>query len=172
MRDSAGLRAGQAPSESLSTAKMPRTAKRIAGSGWRTQSTNSARSAPASSMTAITNHSASGTSASAVTRWAHQCSTPSLAEPSPIARLNGERMRGVAISSAPIGDAGDPGDDGQRCRPRDHCPAAGIDALQLEPAPGIPPQMPQPVAQMVEQRNAPAEQQNPADPRAEKCLDP
>src|SRR6266567_4144347 len=100
-------------------------------------------------MIAMTNHSASGTSASAVTRWAHQWSTPSLAEPSPIARLNGERMRGVAISTAPIGDAGDPGDQGQRRRPGDDHPAPGIDALQVEAAPGIPPQMPQAVAQVI-----------------------
>src|SRR5207302_7902590 len=110
-------------------------------------------------MTAMTNHSASGTSASAVIRWAHQWSTPSLAEPSPIARLNGERMRGIAISSAPIGDAGDPGDQGQDDRRRNHHPAAGIDAFQLEAALGVPPQMPHPVAQMVEKRNAPAEQE-------------
>src|SRR5229473_3864387 len=99
-------------------------------------------------MIAMTNHSASGTNASAVTRWAHQWSTPSLAEPSPIARLNGERMRGVSISSAPIGEAGDPGNDGQDCCRRDHRPAAGIDALKLKAAPGIPPHMPHPVAQM------------------------
>src|ERR1700687_5762551 len=101
-------------------------------------------------MTAITNHSASGTSAIAVTRWAHQCSTPCLAEPSPIARANGERMRGVAISSAPVGNADDPGNRGQYDGCADHGPAAGIDALQVEAAPGIPPQMPQPVAQVIE----------------------
>src|ERR1700680_3252951 len=107
-------------------------------------------------MTTITNHSASGTRASAVTRRAHQCSTPSLAEPSPIARLNGERRRGVAISPSPMGDAGDPGNEGQRRGPGNDRPTAGIDALQVEAMPGIPPQMPQPVTQVIEQRNAPA----------------
>src|SRR5882724_2111506 len=103
-------------------------------------------------MTAMTNHTVSGTSASAVTRCAHQCSTPSLAEPSPIARLNGERMRGVgvAILSAPMGDAGDPGDRGQRRGPGNDRPAAGIDALEVEAVPRVPPQMPQPVAQVIE----------------------
>src|SRR5437763_11799273 len=102
-------------------------------------------------MTTMTNHSASGTSASEVTRWAHQCSTPSLAEPSPIARPNGDRIRVDVILSAPVRNAGDPRDQGQRHGCRGDRPAAGIDAAQVETAPGIPPQMPQPVAQMVEE---------------------
>src|SRR5579863_1249684 len=122
-------------------------------------------------MTAMTNHSTSGTSAIAVTRWAHQCSTPSLAEPSPIARPKGDliggRRRGVAISPSPMGNADNPRDRGQHDGRGDHGPAAGIDAAQFEAAPAIPPQMPQPVAQVIEQRNGPAEQQHPADPRAE-----
>src|SRR5712691_6571632 len=121
-------------------------------------------------MMATTNHNASGTSASAVIRCAHQCSTPSLAEPSPIARPNGERMRGVNISSAPMGKAENPCHRGQYDCRRDHRPAAGVNLAQLETAAGIPPQVPQPVAQMVEEGEAPAEQQDPADPRAEKRL--
>src|SRR4051794_30859274 len=49
-------------------------------------------------MTEITNHSDSGTSAIDEMRCHHQWSTPSLAEPSPIARPNGDFIWGDFIS--------------------------------------------------------------------------
>src|SRR5436309_4057954 len=102
-------------------------------------------------MTAMTNHTASGTRAKAVTRWAHQCSTPSLAEPRPIARPSGERSRVAAMSVAPLRERGEPGENRQRRGCRDDGPAAGVNAAQLKPVSAVPPQMPDPVAQMVEQ---------------------
>src|SRR5690348_9202522 len=126
--------------------------KRTAGTGLSSQNTRVSRSAPASLMTEITNHSASGTSAIDEMRCHHQCSTPSFAEPSPIARPNGDFIRGdlmrgcdSAILGSPGGDTGDPGDDCQDRGARENRPAAGIDAAQIEAAAGIPPQMPQPV---------------------------
>src|SRR5439155_17392532 len=125
-------------------------------------------------ITAITNHSVSGTSASAVTRCRHQCSIPSLAEPRPIARPRGERIGarvwGSAKSVAPVGHANHPDEDRQHRGGGEHCPAAEIDTLELKTAPSVPPQMPDAVAQMVEQRGAPAEQQHEPEPRAEEAL--
>src|SRR6266478_4503732 len=126
-------------------------------------------------MTAITNHRVSGTNAIAVSRCIHQCSTPSLAEPRPIARPSGERIGGricgAAMSMAPLRQADDPDEDGQHRGGGEHRPAPGIDAAELQAAPGVPPQMPDAVAQMVEQRDAPAEQHQQSQPRAEKTLD-
>src|SRR3954471_17993764 len=124
----------------------------------------------------MTNHNTSGTSAIEVTRNAHQCSTPSFAEPRPIARPSGERIgarkRWSAISIAPAGQADEPGGDCQHGGRGQNRPAAGIDALQFEAAAGVPPQMPDAVAEMVEQRHAPAEQQDQAEPGTEKTLHP
>src|SRR5438270_9523438 len=124
----------------------------------------------------ITNQTVSGTSARALTRCRHQCATPSLAEPRPIARPSGERIGawvwGSAMSIRPMRNADHPCNDGQDGGDGEHRPAAGINAVQLEPMAGVPPQMPDAVAQVIEQREAPAEQQYEADPGAEKALDP
>ena len=67
--------------------------------------------------------------------------------------------RGSSPCSDPQRDSADaPGDDRQRRGRGEDGLAAGIDALQFEPAPGIPRQMPDAVAEMVEQRDAPPEQ--------------
>ena len=50
------------------------------------------RGAPIRVKMLITNHSDSGISAMAVTRWLHQCCVPDLAAPSPRARPSMERM--------------------------------------------------------------------------------
>src|SRR5437762_307095 len=75
------------------------------------------------------------------------------------------------MSVSPMRQADRPADDRQRRGARQHGPAAAIDAAQFEAAADVPPQMPEAVAQMVEQRDAPAEQQQKPDPRAEKMLD-
>src|SRR5579883_3184916 len=147
------------PSAACQNVAISSSTKVAAGSGWCSQATRAMRSAPASPMTAATNHKPSGTSAIAVTRWRDQCSTPSLAEPRPRARPSGERRGGSAISAAPARQPGDPGGERQQRGRRDDDPAAGIDGLQLQGVAGIPPQMPDAVAEMVEQRDAPAEQQ-------------
>src|SRR5438094_4659375 len=143
--------------------------------GLRTQATNAAWSAPTRPITAITNQTVSGTSARALTRCRHQCATPSLAEPRPIARPSGERIGawvwGSAMSMSPMRNADHPSNDSQGGGDREHRPAAGIDAVQLESMAGVPPQMSDAVAQVVEQREAPAEQQHQSQPRTEKALD-
>src|SRR5438067_13214106 len=75
------------------------------------------------------------------------------------------------MSMSPMRNADHPCDDGQGGGDREHRPTAGIDAVQLESAAGVPPQMPDAVAQMIEQREAPAEQQHQSQPRAKKALD-
>src|SRR4051795_7317708 len=114
--------------------------KRTAGTGLSSQNTTVSRSAPTSRMTELTNHSESGTSAIDETRCHHQCSTPSFAEPSPMARPSGDLRwgdlrGGSAILRSPLRDADDPGHDGQDCGADEHRPAAEIDAAQVEAAP-------------------------------------
>jgi hypothetical protein len=62
-------------------------------------------------MIEAANQSVSGTSATADTRWAHQCATPDFAEPSPFAR--GVCMEQRAISLRYEKQAGDPGGCGE-----------------------------------------------------------
>src|ERR1700704_941335 len=75
------------------------------------------------------------------------------------------------MSMSPMRNADHPCNDGQGGGDREYGPTAGIDAVQLQPAAGVPPQMPDAVAQMIEQREAPAEQEQEANPRAKKALD-
>src|SRR5262249_7612297 len=122
-------------------------------------------------MTAITNHKVNGTSAIAVMRWAHQCSTPSFAEPSPIARPSGERIRDAIISGNPVRYPGDPGSQSQRSGRTDDNPTAEIGRFEVESVAGIPDEMTDAVAQVIKQRNGLTEQQQESDPGTEKILD-
>src|SRR5205823_5636586 len=99
----------------------------------------------------------------------HQCSTPSLAEPSPTTRPKGvRRLWGSSIrpfptgstasSRAPLHGAGDEGDDGQRRAARDHRPSAGIGRRQVEAMAGVPDEMANAVAEVKEQGEGPADE--------------
>src|SRR5215469_17715259 len=130
----------------------------MAGSGRPTQFCTLSISAPTRLMTDATNQRLNGTSATAVMRWTHQCSTPSFAEPSPIARPSGERIRVAIISRNPAGDPGDPGNQRQHPRRPDDDPPADIDGFEVERMAGIPDEMTDAVAQVIEQRRRPTEQ--------------
>src|SRR5271155_2738329 len=145
--------------------------RQIAGSGRPTHSWTVSKSAPTRPINAITNHRTSGTSAAAVTRCSSQCSTPSFADPRPIARPSGERIRDAAISADPARDPGDPGNHGQDRRRGDDDPAADVGGFEVKGMTGIPDQMPDTVAQMIEQRRAPAEQQDDPEPGADEIGD-
>src|SRR5271166_6246275 len=129
-------------------------------------------------MTAATNHKQRGTSANAVTRCAIQCPTPSLAEPRPTARPSGDRIRAggaarirdVAISTGPVGNTGDPGDRCQNCGRPDDDPTAGVGRPKIERMAGIPDQVPNAIAQVIEQCCGPAEQRGDPKPGSEKIL--
>src|SRR5260370_3717580 len=122
-------------------------------------------------MTAATNHRVSGTSATAVMRCIHQCSTPSFAEPSPIARPSGERIRDAIMSGNPARDPGDPGNKGQHAGRPDDDPAADIHGFEVERVTGVQDEVTDAIAQMIEQRHRPAEQQQEPEPRTEEILD-
>src|SRR5579875_249434 len=113
-----------------------------------------AKSAPRCAITPTTNHTASGTSATAVSRCSHHCPTPDLAEPSPTARPSGERMCGSGMLMPPAADP--------------DRPAADIGGFEIEGVSGVPDEMPKAVAQVIGQRGGPPEQQHEPDPRAEK----
>src|SRR5882757_8252311 len=116
------------------------------------------------------NHTTSGTKATAVMRCAHQCCTPCLAEPSPRARARGDRR---SLMPRPLnqpqpdqprqrrGDQGDDNDD----------PATAIDVLQLEAVARVPEQMPDAVAQMIEQAEQPAAEDDAAGDRTVEALE-
>src|SRR3954465_2161186 len=134
---------------------MSSNTSRMAGSGRPTQFCTVSISAPTRPMTEATNQRLNGTSAIAVTRCAHQCSTPSLAEPSPIARPSGERIRDAIISGDPARDPGNPRGESQHTgRPEDY-PPAEIGRFEVEGVTGVPNEMADAVAQMVEQRHGP-----------------
>src|SRR6516162_3259331 len=144
---------------------------RMAGSGRPTQFCTVSMSAPTRLMTEATNQRVNGTSAIAVMRWAHQCSTPSFAEPSPIARPSGERIRDAIISGDPARYPGNPGNQSQRGGRADDNPTAEIGRFEVEGVAGIPDEMTDAVALVIKQRNGPAEQQQESDPGTEKILD-
>src|SRR6202030_4695646 len=96
----------------------------MAGSGRLTQFCTVSISAPTRLMKEATNQRLNGTSATAVMRCIHQCSTPSFAEPSPIARPSGEHIRDVIMSGNPARYPGDPGNKGQHARRPDDDPTA------------------------------------------------
>src|SRR5436190_11518480 len=96
------------------------------------------RSAPIRPITPLTNHRLNGTSAIAVIRCAHQCSTPSFAEPNPIARPSGERIRDAIMSGNPARDPGDPRSQGQDGGSRDNRPSPDIGRFEVESVAGVP----------------------------------
>jgi hypothetical protein len=74
----------------------------------------------------------------------------SFAEPKPTARPSGERIHVAAISGGPVGNPGDPGDHCQQGRSANDQPAAEIGRPEVERMPGIPDEMPDAVAQVIE----------------------
>src|SRR3546814_13790905 len=83
----------------------------------------------------------SGTRATAVTRWTHQCCTPSFAGPRPRARPTGVRIEGsrpvllAMVMAARSKDdvAGEPGDQGQRRGEDDDRTAGLLHGRPLDP---------------------------------------
>src|ERR1700720_308918 len=161
----------------------------MAGSGRPTQFCTVSISAPTRLMTEATNQRLNGTSAIAVMRCAHQCSTPSFAEPSPIARPSGERIRDAimsgnpacqetrhvrkpGMSGNPASDPGDPGNQSQDGGRPDDNPPTNIGRFKIERMPGVPDEGTDAIAQMIEQRQGPAEQEQEPDPGTEEILDP
>src|SRR3712207_1397889 len=99
----------------------------IATDGEPSQRTTVAWSAPARPTTDRMNHNVSGTSATEVTRTAHQWPTPSFAAPSPRAALSGVRrlgLRSVSITDLSDDEGDDPQQDRGGHRGRDHHAAA------------------------------------------------
>src|ERR1700746_1560142 len=154
----------------------------MAGSGRPTQFCTVSISAPTRPMTEATNQRLNGTSAIAVMRCAHQCSTPSFAEPSPIARPSGERIRDAitsgnpacqepGMSGNPASYSGDPGYQSQHGGRPDDNPPTNIGRFEIERMAGVPDEVTDAIAQMIEQRQCPAEQQQEPDPGAEEILD-
>src|SRR5690242_19516080 len=131
----------------------------MAGSGRPTQFCTVSISAPTRLTIEATNHRLNGTSAIAVTRCAHQWSTPSFAEPSPIARPSGERIRDAIISGNPASYSGYPGNQSEDCGRPDDDPATNIGRFEIERMTGVPDEVPDAIAQVIEQRQRPAEQQ-------------
>ena len=117
------------------------------------------------------NHRHRGTSATAVTRSAHQCRTPLLAEPSPRARASGERKDRL-IHWAPPRDkqADHPCRHGERrARPYDR-PSRNVDRPKFEAVDGVPDEMTDATAQMQEEGEGAAEQHDLADPGSDRAL--
>src|SRR5437763_2646721 len=142
----------------------------MAGSVRPTQFCTVSISAATRPMTEATNQRHNGISAIALMRCAHQCSTPSFAEPSPIARPSGERIRDAIMSGDPASYPGDPGNQSQHGGRPDDNPAANIGRFEIERMAGVPDEVTDAIAQMVEHRQGPAEQQQEADPGAEEIL--
>src|ERR1700761_2802979 len=98
-------------------------------------------------MTDQTNHKVSGTRATALTRWAHQCCSPCLAEPRPRARPSGPTSLFCDCCDAMMPGslakrvAGHPGGQGHDDREDDDGPAAAIDVGQGEAVACIPHQV-------------------------------
>src|SRR3984893_1295153 len=177
----------------------------MAGSGRPTQFCTVSISAPTRLMKEATNQRLNGTSAIAVMRCAHQCSTPSFAEPSPIARPSGERIRDAimsgnlacqetwhvrkpgmsgnpacqetrhvrkpGMSGNPASYPGDPGNQSQDGGRPDDNPPTNKGQFKIARMPGSPDEVTDAIAQMIEQRHGPAEQQQEPDPGTEEILD-
>src|SRR5262245_36850645 len=119
----------------------------------------------------MANHATSGISATAVMRCAHQWCTPCLAEPRPRARERGV-LRSLFIGpSSHQPQADDPRHDRGREADTDDDPAAAIGVLQLEAVACIPEQVPDAVAQVVEDAEQPAAQEDSAEDRDVEALE-
>src|SRR5512135_2678835 len=99
-------------------------------------------------MIEMTNQIDSGTSAIAVTRCAHQWPTPSFAEPRPRTRPNDERSS--MSTSGGVGE--NQGEQRAHGGERQHGEAGGAHLRQLEAPTEVPGEVPDAVAEMVEQR--------------------
>src|ERR1700730_1055908 len=184
---------------------MSSNTSRMAGSGRPTQFCTVSISAPTRLMTEATNQRLNGTSAIAVMRCVHQCATRSSAEPSPIARPSGERIRDAimsgnpacqetrhvrkpgmsgnpacqetrhvrkpGMSGNPASDPGDPGNQSQDGGRPDDNPPTNIGRFEIERMAGVPDEATDAIAQMIEQRQGAAEQEQEPDPGTEEILD-
>src|SRR5882672_8305734 len=132
------------------------------------QARTTSYSAPLIITSETANHTTSGISAMAVIRCAHQWCTPSLAEPRPRARARGV-LRSPFMSHQPQPD--DPRRRGGDQRDGDDGPAAAIGVLELETVAGVPEQVPDAVAQVIEAAEQPAAQEDAADDRGVEALE-
>src|SRR5665213_1311404 len=114
-------------------------------------------------MTDAANHTVNGTSARADTRSRHHCWAPAFAEPSPSARLSGERMISLLTDGTRQNDADDPGDDRERRTHQHHRPTRRVDRAQLEAEARIPRQVPDAPAEVQEKGKRTSKQQDLAD---------
>src|SRR3990170_6147870 len=119
----------------------------------------------------MANHVTSGMRATAVMRCAHQWCTPCLAEPRPRARERGVRRSLFIAASSHQPEADDPrGDRGGERNDNDD-PAAAIGVLELEAVARIPEQVPDAVAQVIEDAEQPAAQEDAAQDRHVEALE-
>src|SRR6185437_16950282 len=124
-------------------------------------------------MIEAANHSVRGRRATAETRSAHQAQTPSLAEPSPIARAIGERMFCMFWGSTALPSdrrAGDPGRNGERHAHRHDGPPRNVNRSELETVDAVPNQMADAAAEMQKKGEGSPEQNDSADPGCDGCL--
>src|SRR5258708_5824396 len=118
----------------------------------------------------MANHTTSGMSAMAVSRWAHQCPTPSLAEPRPRARARGV-LRSSMRAALDQPEADDPRQGRGEKRDDDDGPAAAIGVLELEAVGRVPEQVPDAVAEMIEGAEQPAAQDDADGDRGVEALE-
>src|SRR5260370_25931055 len=118
----------------------------------------------------MTTHTASGMSAMAVSRCAHQWPTPSLAEPRPRARARGV-LRSSMRASLDQPEADDPRQSRGNQRDDNDGPAAAIGILEIEAVARIPEQVPDAVAEVIEGAEQPAAQDDAADDRGVEALE-
>src|SRR5699024_2308773 len=123
-------------------------------------------------MMQTTNHSVSGTRAAALTRCAHQCVTPDLELPRPRALASGVRILIMNLPvTLPSGQQGpDPRNTGQGDCGSDGDVAGGPGRFQFQADAKVPSQVTNAVAQVVKQRQRPAEQQDETNPGADDAI--
>src|SRR5262245_61932954 len=119
------------------------------------QARTASYSAPLIMTSEMANHTTSGMRATAVSRCAHQWCTPCLAEPRPRARARGVLKSLIMDASSHQPEAYDPRHQRGDQRHAHHDPATAVGILELEAIAGIPEQMPDAVAQMIEAREQP-----------------
>src|SRR5882672_1563984 len=124
------------------------------------QARTTSYSAPLIITSELANHTTSGISAMAVSRCAHQWCTPALAEPRPRARARGVLRSPFICLSSHQPEPDDPRSGRGDQRDGDHRPAAAIGVLELEAVAGVPEQVPDAVAQVIEAAEQPAAQED------------